>query len=219
MKSDTIPPSDAVLVIVATFGLLLFGGAAIGVFLGYGIGLPLVELLVAVPALGYMLAKKINVRSYVNARMQPKTLLLGVAAGVAVLFFDLVISNLLAAIFGVDQAAQESSKIIINLASSSPGLFSVLITPILAGACEEFAFRGFLMNAIERKYSFIPALLISSLAFGLFHLDPQFIWTLAAFLIGLMLGYIYHRSHSLTVCATAHATVDMVAFAITLLIR
>lgn len=219
MRSDAIPPLEAVVIVFATFGLLLFGGAAFLVLFGYGPASILGELLVAVLPLGYMLARKIDVRSYVSVGIKPKTILLGIAVGAALFFFDVFIANLLVAVFGTSQAVEESNKIVTDLAGSSLGLVSILITPILAGVCEEFTFRGFLLNAIDRKYSFVPALLISSLAFGLFHFDPQFVWTIGAFLIGLMFGYVYHRWHSLTVSAAAHATLDLVIVAITLLIR
>jgi membrane protease YdiL (CAAX protease family) len=219
VRSDAIPPLEAVVIVLATFGLLLFGGAAFLVLFGYGPASILGELLVAVLPLGYMRARKIDVRSYVSVGIKPKTLLLGIAVGAALFFFDVFIANLLVAVFGTSQAVEESNKIVTDLAGSSLGLFSILITPILAGVCEEFTFRGFLLNAIDRKYSFVPALLISSLAFGLFHFDPQFVYTIGAFSMGLMLGYVYHRWHSLTVSVAAHATLDLVIVAITLLIR
>lgn len=219
MKSDTIPPVEAVVIIVVTFGLLLFVGAAFFVLFGNALALPLSELLIAVLPVGYMLARKIHVRSYVRVGIKPKTLLLGIGVGASLFLFDIFISNLLFAIFGLSQAVEESNKLIANLASSTPGLASIFATVILAGVCEEFAFRGFLLNAIERKYSFGPALLISSLAFGLFHFDAQLVYTIAAFLMGLLLGYAYHRWHSYTVCAVAHATIDIVAVTLTILIR
>lgn len=219
MESDTIPPLEAVVIIVVTFGLLLFVGSAFFVLLGSAFASPLSELLIAVLPVGYMLSRKIHVRSYVRFGIKPKTLLLGIGVGASLFVFDIFISNLLFAIFGPSQAVEESNKLITNLASSTPGLVSIFVTVILAGVCEEFAFRGFLLNAIERKYSFGPALLISSLAFGLFHFDTQFVYTIAAFLMGLLLGYAYHRWHSYTVCAVAHATIDLVAVILTILIR
>jgi membrane protease YdiL (CAAX protease family) len=219
LKSDTVPPLDAVVIVAATFGIWLFGGVASFVLLGNGPTLIVSELLVIVAPLGYMLLRKIHIRSYIGAGIRPKTLLLGLAVGALLIIFDLLITNLLVAILGTSQAVEEENKIITNLISSPPGLLSILITMTLAGVCEEFTFRGFLLNAIDRKYSFGPALLVSSLAFALFHFDPQLVNTIFAFSMGLMLGYSYHRWHSYTVCAVAHATIDLVAVAITLLIR
>jgi membrane protease YdiL (CAAX protease family) len=216
---DTVPPIEAVMIVVATFGIWLFAGAASFILLGNGPALIIEELLVMVVPFGYLLARKINVRSYIGAGIKPKTLLLGLAVGALLIIFDIFVVNLLFAILGTSQAIEEENKIIADLISSPPGLLSVLIAMTLAGVCEEFTFRGFLLNAIDRKYSFGPALLVSSLAFAFFHLDFQFVNTIFAFLMGLMLGYVYHRWHSYTLCAVAHATIDLVAVAMTLLIR
>jgi membrane protease YdiL (CAAX protease family) len=94
----------------------------------------------------------------------------------------------------------------------------------LAGVCEEFAFRGFLQNSIFRtlktskppRYAFAVAVIISAAIFGLFHFDPQFVYTLAAFITGLALGYIYHR-WNYTTSATAHASMNLIVLALLLL--
>jgi membrane protease YdiL (CAAX protease family) len=219
VKSDTIPPLEAVVIVVATFGLLLIVGSVFFLLLGTGPAAILSELLIAVLPLGYMLARKIDVRSYVGAGIRPKTLLRGIAVGALLFFLDILISNLLVAVLGPSQTLEESNKLVADLMGSPQGLLSVLVWMSLTGVCEEFTFRGFLMNAIDRKYSFGPALFVSSLAFAVFHFDPQFVYTIAAFLMGLMLGYAYHRWHSYTANAAAHSTLNLVIVAITLLLR
>jgi membrane protease YdiL (CAAX protease family) len=87
----------------------------------------------------------------------------------------------------------------------------------LAGVCEEFAFRAFLQNTINRRYSFIPAIIGSSVAFGIFHFDPQLVYILSAIVLGLALGYIYHRWNSYLVAAIAHSTVNLIVL-VTLLL-
>ncbi|MEM2336599.1 MAG: CPBP family intramembrane glutamic endopeptidase, partial [Candidatus Bathyarchaeia archaeon] len=96
----------------------------------------------------------------------------------------------------------------------------VAATLISAGICEEFAFRGFLQTAMSSKYPSWMALIASAFAFGLLlHFDPQGVYIIAAFLIGLVLGLIYHLSRSYTVCATAHATLNLIILVLTLLQR
>jgi membrane protease YdiL (CAAX protease family) len=121
-------------------------------------------------------------------------------------------------IFGQSEAVEESNKLIIDMSSSLEGLVLVIATLTLAGICEEFTFRGFLQNAINNKYSSGVALLASSLAFGLLHFDPQAVYTISAFLLGLVLGYVYHRWHSYTVSATAHATLNLIILALAVLV-
>jgi membrane protease YdiL (CAAX protease family) len=104
-----------------------------------------------------------------------------------------------------------------DLSGSYLGLLYITIGLFLAGICEEFTFRAFLLNTINRRYSFLPALIVSSLAFGLFHFDPQMVYIISTFLLGLVLGYIYYRYKSYVTCAIAHSTLNLIVLVILLL--
>jgi len=220
MEDDdsVISPLIAIIAVAATFILFLFVGAALVVLFGYAVAMVFGELLLIVVPLGYMLCKRVDVRGYIGLEMKPKTILVGAASGVFLLFFSLFISTVLVSVFGVSEAVEETNKLVVDMSSSLEGLLSVIVSLSLAGVCEEFIFRGFLQTAINSRYSLGPALLVSSLAFGLFHFDPQGVYTISAFLMGLLLGYIYHRWHSYVVPAVAHATLNLVTLAIMLLI-
>lgn len=218
-STDAISPFVAVLIVIATFVLLVFMGALFLVLLGLGPALIATELLILVIPLGYMLLKGIDIRRYVGLDVNTQNILLGILLGSLVFLADIVISSVLFAIFGASKAVEESNQQIMDLSSSSWGLLSAAIALSLAGICEEFTFRGFLMNTITRRYSFVPALLVSSLAFGLFHFDLQLVYIISAFTVGLILGYIYHRWHSYLVCAVTHSTVNLIVLAITIFIR
>jgi membrane protease YdiL (CAAX protease family) len=212
-----IPTLDAVLVIIVTFVLVIFLGAGLTLTVDTGLALILSELLILIVPLTYMLVKRINIRSYIGLDVKPKFILIGLASGLAVLLIDIAISGALTAIFGVSQAVEEANEIITSLSASPSGLAAVIIALSLAGVCEEFAFRAFLQNAINRRYSFIPAVIASSVAFGVFHFDPQLVYILAAIIVALALGYIYHRYNSYLVAAIAHSTVNLIVLATLLL--
>jgi membrane protease YdiL (CAAX protease family) len=218
-KTDTVSPSEAILVFAVTFVLFLLLGAVFILALGIELALVLSELLILVVPFSYLLLKHVNIKSYVGVEIKPKFILLGIASGVFLFFFDGAILAVLNSIFGVSQAVEESNTLIVNLSNSTLGLVAVTASLSLAGFCEEFTFRGFLQNTINRKYSFVPAVIISSIAFGFVHFDPQLVYILSAFLIGLVLGYIYHRWHSYVVSAFAHSTVNLMALAILLLVQ
>lgn len=218
-SEEIISPGEAILVVVVTFVVVLFLGGAIYLLLGDAIGSIVGELLILGVPLGYMLLKNVDVRSYIGLKIKPSHILLGITLGVLLLFFDDITSAVLISIFGPSQIVEESNKIIMNLISSPSGLLSVIISLSLAGVCEEFTFRAFLQNTINRKYSFIPAVLVSSLAFGLFHFDPQLVYIIATFLAGLVLGYIFHHWQSYVASAAAHSTVNIIILAIMLLTR
>jgi membrane protease YdiL (CAAX protease family) len=141
----------------------------------------------------------------------------GIVFGGALLLFDVAVADILTTIFGPSQAVEESSQMIIDFSGSYLGLLYLTTGLFLAGICEEFTFRAFLLDTINRKYSFLPALVISSLAFGLFHFDPQIVYILSASLFGLVLGYIYYRYNSYITCAIAHSTLNIIVLIITVL--
>lgn len=213
-----ISPSMAVLAVVVTFVLSLFLGVAFFILFGYGVAMVFGELLLIVVPLGCMLYRGVDIRSYIGLEIRLRTILLGVAMGTLLLIFNLIISTAIVAVFGVSEAVEETNDFIINMSGSPQGLLSVVVTLSLAGLCEEFTFRAFLQNAINNKYSFGPALLVSSLAFGFFHFDPQAVYIVLAFLMGLLLGYIYHRWHSYVISAVAHSAQNLITLALMLLI-
>lgn len=68
---------------------------------------------------------------------------------------------------------------------------SIVIAPIM----EEILFRGILQDALMRKYGVFVGILIASAVFGIVHLIPQQV--VNAFMIGIVLGYIYYRTGAL----------------------
>jgi membrane protease YdiL (CAAX protease family) len=217
-KSPEISPSAAILMFVASFLLSLFLGGAFFVLLGYGPAQVLVELLLAVFPLAYMLSRKVGIKQYVGLEIKPKLIIIGVALGFLLIVLNLIISAVLVSILGESQVAQESNTLIRDTSSSPTGLVLVIIALLMAGICEEFLFRGFLQTAISKQYSPKIAILVSSLAFSIIHFDPQLVYTVFGFAIGLALGYIYYRSHSYVVSAVAHATMNFLVLAFTLLV-
>jgi membrane protease YdiL (CAAX protease family) len=218
-ENSAISPVAAILAVIASWFLVQFLGYAIYLFVGYSIAQICVELLVLVIPFGYMLYKRVNIRSFIGFDTKPQNVLFGITLGVAIFVFDIFISTWLTLIFGPSTAVEESNSMIINAGSTSLGIALVIVSLLLAGICEEFTFRGFLQTAINRRYSFIPALIVSSIAFGLFHFDPQAVYTISAFFVGLIFGYIYHHWHSYLVPVAAHATVDLITMTILLLAK
>lgn len=212
----TVSPLAAILAIAATFILFLFLGAALVILFGYPFALISGEILLIVVPLGYMLYRRVDVGSYIRLEVKPRTILLGLAFGAFLFLFDLVVAAALTSIFGVSEVVEETNELLLNMSGSLQGLLSLIVALSLAGVCEEFTFRGFLQTAINSRYSSRVALLVSSIVFGLFHFDPQAVYTLSAFLMGLMLGYIYYRWRSYVVSAVAHATLNLIVLTIIL---
>jgi len=213
---NVISPFDAILAVAITFVLSLFLGSAFVVLFGYGVAMILGELLLLVVPLAYMLFQRINITNYVNVDVRLKTILLGIAIGAILLLANVAITAAVISVFGVSEAIEETNTLIVEMSGSLAWLVSVVVALSLAGLCEEFAFRGFLQNAITKKHSFGTALLTSSLVFGVFHFDPQAAYTVSAFIMGLLFGFIYHRWNSYVVPAVAHSTMNLVALGVML---
>jgi membrane protease YdiL (CAAX protease family) len=223
-QPNAVPWWEAILVIVVTFFVFLFGSVPVLLFFGDAPALILGEILILAVPLGYLLLKRVNIRSYVRISLNPKYILLGVGFGVALLFLNAGVSAALVALLGQSQAVNESNKIITQLSGTPGGLIVVAVSLTLAGICEEFAFRGFLQNSIFRslkvgktsRYAFLAAVVIAAGTFGLFHFDPQFVYIIAAFITGLVLGAIYHK-FNYTTSATTHAVMNLLVLALLLM--
>ena len=210
-QEKVVPVStvEAVLVIVVTFFLSMFLGAIFLVVLGTGPALVLSELLILVVPLGYLMFKHVDIKRYVRLDVNPKLVLWGFVAGAILLSVDIAVSAALTIVFGESQAVIESNAMITELTASTEGLIYVATALALAGVCEEFAFRGFLQSTLTRRFSFIPAVIVSAVTFGLFHFDIQLVYILSATTAGLVLGYVYHRWNSYIVAVIAHSSVNL----------
>jgi membrane protease YdiL (CAAX protease family) len=224
-KNRDVPSGEAILVIFVTFFLIIFVGGILYLTLGNEPTLILGELIILIAPLSYLLYKRVNIREFVRIDLNPKFILIGVAFGAALIPLNIFLSTALTAILGNSSAVEDANLLYANLSATPLGLTVVATSMVLAGICEEFAFRGFLQNSIFRnlqknprfsKYALIIALLIASVTFGIFHLDPQFVYIIATFVPGLVLGYIYYR-WGYTASATAHASMNLIVLAFLLL--
>jgi len=231
MKEETsdlktsISPVAAVLVIVLTFVATLVVGTAYYFFLsnfplGGQVTFIIGEVTILLVPLAYMLYKKIDIKSYIglgNAKL--RNFLLGIGLGLGTWLMGIFASLAFTLIMGPSQAVEEANKIIVEFAKeSAASIVLIALSLVLAGICEEFAFRGFLQNALGSRYSFPVALIGSSAAFGLFHFDPQATYIIVAFLYGLVWGYAYNRLKSYIVVASAHLVTDLTSLTILLLL-
>jgi hypothetical protein len=80
---------------------------------------------------------------------------------------------------------------------------SVFLLVIVAPLTEEVMFRGLILRAFQQRFRGGVAFLLSSMLFGLVHLNPwQFV---SAFALGLMFAWWYARTRSLVPCLIGHA--------------
>lgn len=95
---------------------------------------------------------------------------------------------------------------LVNPTTWSGGLTVLLALVIVAPVTEELLFRGWLLRDLEARYGTTPALLWSSLIFGLAHLQASAI--VYASLAGLVLGAVALRTRSTLGSIALHAGVN-----------
>ncbi len=91
---------------------------------------------------------------------------------------------------------------------SELGLYMFLIS-ISAGICEEFFFRGMMLDAFESRFNRKWGVIVSAVLFGVFHFNMQNL--LGPIVLGLVFGYIVQLTNSIWAGVLAHATNNGIA--------
>lgn len=87
-------------------------------------------------------------------------------------------------------------------------LAAALSASLIAPVTEELLFRGFLFAGLRGRLGLVPAVVVSSLAFALFHFNPYAFPALVA--LGAVLAWLFQRSGSLWPGVALHATINTV---------
>lgn len=90
------------------------------------------------------------------------------------------------------------------------GLWTALTLVAAAPVLEELLCRGLVLGSLRTRYGVVAAWLLSSLFFGVLHLQPMLV--VNAFVIGLVLGYIYIVTDSLWAPMILHALNNGIAY-------
>jgi membrane protease YdiL (CAAX protease family) len=215
---------------IVAFGAILCGGALFGVAAVLATGSPVshrdaAELqrrftqLATTPAFllgsGLLSSLSFGLIAVAGARLSPQPLVQRLRLGrarvgaAAVLLMTLL---LLAVGQGLDSALVLSGwegqgvlgLLSRALANPSPATLAaaMLVIGLLAGTGEELFFRGYMQTRLRQRWGAWPAILVTSLLFGLIHLDP---WhTPLAAGIGVTLGWITELSESIRPAVLAH---------------
>jgi membrane protease YdiL (CAAX protease family) len=84
------------------------------------------------------------------------------------------------------------------------GLISMLLLGgLVAPFAEELFFRGVIYTWLREHWGVIPSVVVSGLIFGLVHVEPSV--AAAAFVLGILLAWVYERSNSLWSGVIIHA--------------
>lgn len=144
-------------------------------------------------------AKKGNAIIWGVKRVNPPMVLWGV---LLLLASSIVIEPLLG-LFSTD--AYDAVTGMIGL-----GGWAILSTVVAAPLLEEILFRGLIFESCRERFGRGAAVLVSALLFGLIHVVP--VQMINAFVVGLILGYIYLKTNSLLSVIILHAINNAIAY-------
>lgn len=173
----------------------------------YGVGLPLLWLVLR--RVSKAPHNPLYTNSYAVTREKPSftfgkwmvLLVIGLGCMYAGGLVGNIIMYILSAVMRYDYANGLN-----DIVSNSPVWMTFVATCICAPLGEEFLFRKLLIDR-TRGYGDRTAILLSGLLFALFHGNLfQFFY---AFLLGLILAYMYTRSGNLWWCVAMHAVVNL----------
>ncbi|HII4523826.1 TPA: CPBP family intramembrane glutamic endopeptidase [Clostridium perfringens] len=90
-------------------------------------------------------------------------------------------------------------------------ILAFISVAILAPIVEEIIFRGIIFNEASKYKGGAFPIIISALLFGLAHMQP--IQIIYAFIVGLIFGFVYSKTHSLPIVMFLHMLNNLLTFA------
>ncbi|MEE8738038.1 MAG: type II CAAX endopeptidase family protein [Bifidobacterium sp.] len=161
------------------------------------IGLYLVAMPVAV-----LILHRVPVLPTRRFALSPKRFVTLLVISVPIVYGGSILGSVLSDVLSAGRAVNDVAE----LAGSTDPVIALVFFVLLAPVFEEWLFRKQIIDR-TRRYGEKPAIVLSALVFGLFHLNLfQFFY---AFGLGLILGYIYVRTSRLRYGIVMHMLVNL----------
>jgi len=146
-----------------------------------------------------------------------RVLILLLAIPIVVTIIDFILNTIYAVVWiGIIGEPSANTDLGTDWESSSIDIaFLFLSVAIVTPIAEELFFRGYLLDAINRKHGDWTAIIWSSILFGLVHVSPFVIGS--AFMGGIIYGWIRMRTGSLLPSIACHMMWNMLALVVTYL--
>lgn len=138
------------------------------------------------------------------------------AIGFVVLIVAAWAASAVAAFFGAESAQNR----VITMGQSNPELFIYMIpiTILFVAPAEELVFRGAVQGLFRRAWGVVPAVVLTSLAFGVVHVvalsgSGKLLYIGVVAVLGLVLGAVYEHTENLVVPIAIHGAWNAMLFA------
>lgn len=186
---------------------ILFALGSFGIITNEFLASFLIQIVVmtAIPLLLYTLLVSKNIKTTLKdtgfAKFSFKMLLISIGLGLVLYFINSFIATFFSSIIhGLGYESLSSSQTI--TLDYKFLLKEFILTAILPSICEEFLHRGIMLNASKKHTNPRYCLIISSLLFGLMHLNVnQFFY---ASILGFLMGIVAFASDSIYPCIIIH---------------
>ena len=96
-----------------------------------------------------------------------------------------------------------------DILANTPVILVIALSLILAPVGEEALIRGFIYPILRRSFSALTTIIVTTAVFALLHGNlAQIVLTVP---LGIILGYVYERTHRLNLCIGSHALFNLTA--------
>lgn len=123
--------------------------------------------------------------------------------GVFLAFFAQAISVKLEEFIGI-QAGSENTAVLVNVITMIPAF--AIVTAVVGPILEELVFRKIIFGSLYKKFNFVISAFISSLIFGLAHMEFEHIIIYTA--MGFTFAFLYVKTNRIIVPIFAHVAMN-----------
>ncbi|MBS4175841.1 type II CAAX endopeptidase family protein [Bacillus sp. FJAT-49736] len=125
--------------------------------------------------------------------------------GIFLAFFAQYIAVIIELLLGV-KVGSENTQRIIQLIEDFP--LVVVVSSIVGPILEEIVFRKIIFGTLNKRFSFFFSAVISSVIFGLAHLEPVHLLLYCA--MGFTFAFLYYKTKRIMVSITAHVIMNTI---------
>ncbi len=125
--------------------------------------------------------------------------------GIFLAFFAQYIAAIIEQMIGV-KVESENTQRIIQLIETFP--LVVFVSSIIGPILEEIVFRKIIFGTLNRRFSFFFSAVISSIIFGLAHLEPVHLLLYTA--MGFTFAFLYYKTKRIIVSIIAHIMMNTI---------
>ena len=164
-------------------------------------------ILLMVAILILLKRNKIDEKNITTKLPNKYLLLIGISIGILIVFNPFLASI---SFFSKDDILNIANSITTESVDIFVFLNLVIFTPIF----EELLFRGLILSGIKNNYNIPTALILSSVLFGILHID-----VIGAAVFGFWLGWIYIKTNNIVLCIIVHSACNTISFIFRIIIK